>query len=97
MTFLVLALLLQVPDPDSLYGDRANVASAVWEQRLASNPRDFESAWKLARACYWLGGHGVADARAARQAVLDAPFDLEWAPEDQDYKARASDLLRKTS
>jgi hypothetical protein len=228
MLILLLALV-QTPDPDLLYRDRANVASAVqaaavWEQRLAASPKDFESAWKLARACYWLGGHGVADARrkylergieAARgastlvpkrpegyfwmaanmgtlaesfglrqglryrgpirealeivlkldpafmggsadralgrwyfkvpglfggsnersvehlrrsltynagstvshyflaetlldmgrraearaelQAVLNAPFDPEWAPEDQDYKARASDLLRKTS
>lgn len=50
-------------DPDALYRDRANLASAreaasIWEMRLASSPRDFESAWKLARAAYWLGGHG---------------------------------------
>ena len=49
--------------PDALYRDRANLASArqaaaIWEMRLASNPKDFESAWKLARAMYWLGGHG---------------------------------------
>lgn len=60
--FLLLVLSLQGVDPDVLYRDRANVASAaqaaaIWEQRLASNPTDFESAWKLARACYWLGGH----------------------------------------
>jgi tetratricopeptide (TPR) repeat protein len=29
----------------------------IWEARLARDPRDFESAWKLARGCYWLGGH----------------------------------------
>src|SRR5437868_11338372 len=47
---------------DALYGDRANLASAKqaandWRAQLASNPRDFEAAWKLARADYWLGGH----------------------------------------
>ena len=225
---LLLALVLQVADPDFLYRDRANVASAKqavasWEERVTLNPKDFESAWKLARACYWLGSRapeaerraylerGVdvsrrasilepkrpegyfwlaanmgtlaesfglrqglryrgpirdaleivlkldpgfmggsadralgrwyfkvpglfggsnersvehlrrsltfnatstvshyflaetlldmgrrAEARAELQAVLDAPFDPEWAPEDQDYKARARDLLRKT-
>jgi hypothetical protein len=49
-------------DPDHLYADREHLASAmeaarIWEARLAKDPRDFESAWKLARACYWLGGH----------------------------------------
>ena len=227
MLILLLALL-QTPDPDLLYRDRATVgnavqAAAIWEQRLEGNPKDFESAWKLARACYWLGSRapqverrmylerGVdvsrrastlepkrpegyfwlaanmgtlaesfglrqglryrgpirealeivlkldpafkggsadralgrwyfkvpglfggsnersvehlrrsltynsgstvshyflaetlldmdrrAEARAELQAVLDAPFDPDWAPEDQDYKARARDLLRKT-
>jgi len=53
-------------DPDVLYRDRAQLASArqaadIWEARLASNTRDFESAWKLARACFWLGGHTAAE------------------------------------
>jgi tetratricopeptide (TPR) repeat protein len=53
-------------DPDLLYRDREQLASArqaadIWEARLTANPKDFESAWKLARACYWLGGHVPAD------------------------------------
>jgi tetratricopeptide (TPR) repeat protein len=49
-------------DPDRLYADREHLqsamdAAAIWESRLKSNPKDFESAWKLARTCYWLGGH----------------------------------------
>jgi tetratricopeptide (TPR) repeat protein len=67
-------------DPDALYRNRANLASArdaaaAWEMRLAANPQDFESAWKLARASYWLGGHGDrgvpadASAKAARAAL----------------------------
>jgi tetratricopeptide (TPR) repeat protein len=52
----------EAPDPDRLYADREKLSSAleassIWEARLAKNPRDFESAWKLARNCYWLGGH----------------------------------------
>jgi hypothetical protein len=49
-------------DPDALYARRDDLASArqaaeIWESRLKQNPKDFESAWKLARALYWLGGH----------------------------------------
>jgi hypothetical protein len=58
-------------DPDRLYADREHLqsvldAASVWESRLKGNPKDFESAWKLARACYWLGGHVAADARRAQ-------------------------------
>ena len=59
----------QVPDgdPDALYRDRETLASAtraaeVWAARLAANARDFESAWKLARARYWLGTNGLPEA-----------------------------------
>ena len=46
-------------DPDALYQQRENLALAqqasdVWASRAASG-RDFEAAWKLARASYWLG------------------------------------------
>jgi tetratricopeptide (TPR) repeat protein len=55
-------------DPDRLYADRAQLdraiaAAAIWEARLAGDQRDFESAWKLARACYWLGSHVPRDDR----------------------------------
>ena len=50
-------------DPDALYRERTDLAKAhqaadIWSGRLAANPRDFESAWKLARADYWLGTQG---------------------------------------
>src|SRR5687767_519351 len=56
------AVSAQAPDPDVLYRQRENIASAqqaegIWSQRLAKDPKDFESAWKLARARYWLGTH----------------------------------------
>lgn len=48
--------------PDALYTERTNLASArhaadLWTAALAANPRDFDAAWKLARADFWLGGH----------------------------------------
>jgi tetratricopeptide (TPR) repeat protein len=66
-------LLLAQPaaDPDRLYADRANLSSAlqaatIWEARLMKDPHDFESAWKLARTCYWLGSH-VAEGERRKQ------------------------------
>jgi tetratricopeptide (TPR) repeat protein len=68
---------LQVPadDPDLLYKDRDNPASArkateIWEERLKANPRDFDSAQKLAKARYWLGTHGLPEPE--RKAALEA-------------------------
>src|ERR1051325_2418418 len=57
-------------DPDALYREREDVTKAqraveIWNSRLAANPRDFESAWKLARAEYWLGTQGPTPARRA--------------------------------
>jgi tetratricopeptide (TPR) repeat protein len=64
-------------DPDALYRGRADLAQArqaadIWSARLAANPRDFESAWKLARAAYWLGTQGLA---AERRAALERGTD----------------------
>jgi TRAP transporter TatT component family protein len=64
----------QSDDPDALYAHRDDLASArkaaaIWEERLKKDPKDYESAWKLARARYWLGGHA---AEAERKAVLEA-------------------------
>jgi tetratricopeptide (TPR) repeat protein len=62
-------------DPDALYRDRLNSASAVraaeiWTSRLASTPNDFDAAWKLARAQYWLGTNGLPPPQ--RKAALEA-------------------------
>jgi tetratricopeptide (TPR) repeat protein len=59
--------------PDALYADRANLASArraadLWASALAADARNFDAAWKLARADYWLGGHA---ADAERRAFLE--------------------------
>jgi tetratricopeptide (TPR) repeat protein len=61
-------------DPDALYAQREDPAKArqaadAWAQRLKANPKDFESAWKLSKALYWVGGHGP---EAGRRADLEA-------------------------
>ena len=56
-------------DPDALYAQREDLARArravdIWAERAAAGT-DFESAWKLARACYWIGTQGGQDERRA--------------------------------
>lgn len=56
-------------DPDALYRQRedpASVARAI-ELWSAHGPSDFEAAWKLARAYYWLGTRGPKNEQ--RQAL----------------------------
>jgi tetratricopeptide (TPR) repeat protein len=55
-------------DPDALYAKREDMTSAmraadVWEHSASTS---YEAAWKLARACYWLGSRGPADGRRAQ-------------------------------
>lgn len=62
-------------DADRLYANRAVLADArraagIWQQRLDADPGDFQSAWKLARAAYWLGGHEPAE--PARVAAFES-------------------------
>lgn len=52
----------QSGDPDALYAGRETIANArqaaaIWAARSAEG-RDFDAAWKLARACYWIGTQG---------------------------------------
>jgi tetratricopeptide (TPR) repeat protein len=74
-------------EADRLYADRANLASArraadLWAAVLRADPRDFDAAWKLARADYWLGSHAPENERrrflengidAGRKAVAVQP------------------------
>lgn len=55
-------------DPDRLYAAREDLTSALaaadaWEARLTQDARDYDSAWKLARASYWIGSHVPAGER----------------------------------
>ena len=70
-------IVAQVPadDPEALYKDRDNLSSArkatdIWASRLQANPKDFESAARLAQARYWLGTNGLPEAE--RKAALEA-------------------------
>jgi tetratricopeptide (TPR) repeat protein len=89
------ALVQAQGDPDALYREREDLAKAheavgIWESRLADNPMDFESAWKLARAAYWLGEHdsqpqrrkalerGVEAGRLATKLAPDRPEGHFW-------------------
>jgi tetratricopeptide (TPR) repeat protein len=82
-------------DPDALYAARTDLAKAreavaIWAERLRGNPKDFEAAWKLARARYWLGGHapeaerktfleeGIAAGRAAAALEPKRPEGHFW-------------------
>ena len=59
-------------------------------ERCSANPRDFEAAWKLSRANYWLGGHvpeserrqflesGIDAGRAAAMSAPDRPEGHFW-------------------
>lgn len=58
-----------------MYRQREQLASAqraaqIWSARLAADARDFESAWKLARAQYWLGTNGLPE--KDRKTALEA-------------------------
>jgi hypothetical protein len=68
---------VQVPagDPDALYKDREDLANAkkaadIWAARLAANARDFDSAFRLSQARYWLGTNGLPEAE--REPSLEA-------------------------
>jgi hypothetical protein len=82
-------------DPDALYRQRENLASAreaaaIWHARVKANATDFDSSWKLARAYYWLGGHGpqagrrldlergIAAADSAIALRIDRPEGYFW-------------------
>ncbi|MGB2717935.1 MAG: TRAP transporter TatT component family protein [Vicinamibacterales bacterium] len=85
----------QAADADALYARRDNLASAqkaaaIWAERLAADPHNFEAAWKLARARYWLGNHvpegerkttlesGIAAARTAIAVQPQRPEGHFW-------------------
>jgi tetratricopeptide (TPR) repeat protein len=83
-------------DADALYANRAVLAdakkaAAVWQARIDRDAKDFEAAWKRARAGYWIGGHekdpserdrayeqAMAAARAAIAARPNAPEGHFW-------------------
>ena len=89
------AIVEQTDDPDALYAKRQDIAAAqqaakIWQSRQQKNPNDFESAWKLARATYWIGTQGpeaerkgtleqgIAAARTATKLEANKPEGHMW-------------------
>lgn len=108
---LAAAAAPQSSDPDALFRDRENIASAraaadIWQSRLDAGHADFESAWKLARACYWLGGHvpqeerrqqlerGVAAGRRARDLEPERPEGYFWMAANMGALAESFGVLQ---
>ena len=96
--------------PDALYADRENLESATrateaWERRLEDDPRDFDAAWKLSRARYWLGGHvpegertrqyeaGIAVARRAALMESERPEGHFWMAANMGALAESAGRL----
>ena len=106
-TTLALLFLLARPvladDPDELYRRREDLASAkraveIWS---ANATADFEAAWKLARAAYWIGGHapegerraalerGVVAGETAARLRPDRPEGHYWLAADMGALAES--------
>lgn len=76
----------------------------MWAAALRRNATDFEAAWKLARADYWIGGHlpsaegrvvyedGIAAGRAAEAAQPDRPEGHFWTAANMGAMAESYGL-----
>lgn len=76
----------------------------LWTADLTRNPRDFEAAWKLARADYWIGRHlpnaqaravfenGIGAGRTAEGLQPNRPEGHFWAAANMGELASASGL-----
>ena len=100
-----------------MYADRENLASArkaaeLWSATLSANSSDFDAAWKLARADYWLGGRvpdperraflerGIAAGESAITINPKAPEGYFWMAASmgtlaESYGVRAGLKYRK--
>ena len=74
-----------------LFGGNKRVAEAHLRASLQYNPHSTSSHFFLAELM--LEDRRTGEARAELQAVLDAPLDPEWEPENQEFKAKARALL----
>src|SRR5437762_8811621 len=76
--FYICTCVVSAQSADSLYRNRTHLPSArqaaeLWQAELERNPRAFDTAWKLARADYWLGGHvPEKERRAFFESGIDA-------------------------
>jgi tetratricopeptide (TPR) repeat protein len=85
---LLSGLAARAQDADALYANRAVLAdakkaAAIWQARLDHDPKDFEAAWKRARAGYWIGGHEKEQSerdRAYEEAMAAARLTIAARP-----------------
>jgi len=76
-----------------LFGGNAKSAEEHLRASLKYDPNSTASHFFLAELM--LDDGRREDARAEAKLVLDAPINPEWAPEDQDFKAKARQMLVK--
>jgi tetratricopeptide (TPR) repeat protein len=74
-----------------LFGGDRKQSEAHLRKSLTYNPNSTVSHFFLGELFEDDGRR--AEARTEFQKVVDAPLSRDWAPEDQDYKARASRIL----
>jgi tetratricopeptide (TPR) repeat protein len=103
---LLFSLAVAGEDPDALYRQREDLANAtraaqIWSTSAAD---DYEAAWKLARAAYWIGGHapegerrtalerGINAGEAAIRLGPDRPEGHYWLAADMGALAESFGL-----
>jgi TRAP transporter TatT component family protein len=108
-TLVVVGAMATGPSPDALYADRENLASAqaavdALAADLSASPGSFDTAWKLARASYWVGGHvpkpdaravflrGIDAGRKAIAAAPDRPEGHFWTAANMGALAESSGI-----
>jgi tetratricopeptide (TPR) repeat protein len=71
----------------SLFGGSTKQAERHLRESLKYNPHSTASHYFLAELLFDAGR--PSEARQELTEVLDAPFDADWEPENQDFKAKA--------
>src|SRR5437867_8998354 len=74
-----------------LFGGSHKVAETHLRESLKYNPTSTASHFFLAEL--YADDGRTREARAEAQAVIDAPLDPDWVPEDQEFKDKARKLL----
>lgn len=75
-----------------LFGGSESKAEELLRKALTYNPKSTATLYFLAEV---LADRGKQDeAKRTYQAVLDAPLDPDWTPEDRDFKAKAQARLK---
>jgi tetratricopeptide (TPR) repeat protein len=75
-----------------LFGGSEAKAETYLRKALTYNPQSTATLYFLAEVLLERGKKD--EARTTLQAVLDAPLDPDWTPEDKDFKRKAEDALK---